>query len=71
MEAVIHESLRDVLDFHPGVLLNPRRSDDALVRDESAGALVEHREKRVEPPGDVVGIEDGDPCRFSRGRHRP
>ena len=57
--AVIHEALRDVLDLE-AVLFPRAELEDALVRDEAAGAAVEHGEKLLEALGDVVGVEDGD-----------
>ena len=55
MKAVIHQPLGHVLD---GDALELAQVEDALVRDQIAVALVEHREILLEPLGDVVGVED-------------
>ena len=55
----------------PAVRLTPARVEDALVRDAAALAPVEHREVRVQPLGDVVGVEDGDLARAREPVGRP
>src|SRR5690606_8175927 len=56
---VVHETLGGVVHLD-AVLLPTAQIDDALVRDEAGVAAVEHREKRLQALGDVVGVEDGD-----------
>ena len=68
MEAVIHQAFGDV--FH-GDALELAQVQDALVRDEIAVAAVEDGEIVLEPPGDVIRIEDGILRRLCQPRRRP
>ncbi len=58
VEAIVDEALGHVLDREAGAFLQPPEVDDAFMRHEAAGTLVEHREMRIEPPRHVVGVED-------------
>ena len=55
----------------PASFLSCRSVDDALVRDAAARALVEHGVVRLEPLGDVVGVEDRDLGGAREARRRP
>ena len=57
--AIIHEPLGHVLDLD-AVFLPRSEFEDALVRDQPARALVQHREECLEPPGHIIGVEDRD-----------
>ena len=59
VEPEVDQALGDVVGGHPGALRDRAQVEDALVRDESARAAVEHRVVRREPRRDVVGGEDG------------
>ena len=61
METVIHQSLGHILDRHA---LERAQIQDALMRHQPARPPVEHREVGMQPPGHVVGVEDGKPRRF-------
>ena len=60
VEAVVDQPLGDVVDADAGLLGQRPQVDDALVRDQAAGAGVEHGEVRFEPLGHVVRAEHGD-----------
>ena len=59
MKAVIHQAFCDIFYFHTRAF-PLAKIDDAFVRDQSAFAFEEHREKRIEPLRDVVCIQDRD-----------
>ena len=65
MEAVIDQPLGDVVDGDAATGLQRARVDDAFMRDTAADAAIEHREVRLQPIGDVIGVEDRD---FGRPR---
>ena len=60
MEAVVDQPLGDVVDGDAGAVLEGPRVEDALMRDPTLAALVEHVEGAFEPLGDVVGVQDRD-----------
>ena len=55
MESKIHQPLGDVFHRH---LLKLTQIQNALVRYAPIGALVQHWEMRVQPSGDIIGIQD-------------
>ncbi len=57
MEAVVDQTLGDVVHAHARGLRQRPQVDDALVRDQVARAGVEHRVVRLQALGDVVGTE--------------
>ena len=56
MNTEIHKALGDVLDIDPGTVFEGSDVDDTFVRDESAGALVEHWKMRFQAKRHIVGI---------------
>src|SRR5487761_2098738 len=58
VESVVDQPFRDVLDLDARCRLQRAQVEDAFVRDQPAGAAVEHRIMRRETLGDVVGRED-------------
>jgi len=47
--------------------------DDAFMGDAALGIAVQHRKMRIEPRGDVVGVEDrdfGSPCKAFAAHHQ-
>ena len=72
VKSVVHQTLGGVLDFE-AVSLPRTQVDDAFVGHKVLIAAVEHREKRLEAFGHVVGIEDGQTGGFGEtGRaHHP
>ena len=60
VEAVVDQALGDVVDGDAAGCLQRPRIDDAFMRDAAVRVPVEHREMRLQPAGDVVGVEDRD-----------
>src|SRR5262249_5750068 len=58
VEAVVHQSLGDVLDLDARGRLELAQIDDALMGHKAMAALVENREMRLEALGDVIGAEN-------------
>src|SRR5215211_6689192 len=63
MKSIVYQSLRDVFHFDTTRALHDARVDNALVRDHPMLALVQQREMLVEPPCDVIRVENRDFCR--------
>ena len=60
VEAIVHESLRDVFHIDARRRLVRPGVDDTLVRDQTLGAFVQDGIKSLEPARDIVGVEDRD-----------
>ncbi|EHK82903.1 putative metal-dependent RNase [Rhodococcus pyridinivorans AK37] len=58
VEAVVGQTLRDVVDRHPRRLRQRTQIEDALVGDHAGLPRVQHREVLVETTRDVVGRRD-------------
>ena len=71
VEAVVDEPLGDVVDGHARLRGDRADVDDALVRDETVRARVEHRVVRREAVRDVVRVEDRDLRRLEQPFARP
>ena len=58
VEAVVHQTLGDVLGGDADLALQRAQVEDALVRHAPVGAGVQHAEVRREARRDVVGVQD-------------
>src|SRR5574337_270482 len=60
VEAEVDQPLGDILGFDAGGVLERAQVEDALVCNQTVAARVQRGIVRREPPGDVVGVEQGD-----------
>ena len=66
MKAVVHKPLGNVQDLDSGAIPERAHVQNALVGHATALPSVERRIMRLQPPGDVIGIEDCDSGRLCK-----
>ncbi len=57
VKAVIHQPLRYIVDLDARALFQGAQVQDTFVGDESPRSLIQDRIIRIEPFGDIVGVE--------------
>src|SRR3546814_1756508 len=57
MEAIVDQPFGDIVDRHPGLILQRAQIDDALMRHAAVGAAIEHRIMILQTGGDIVGAQ--------------
>ena len=55
MEAVVHQSLGDVIDIDAGISLQWSQIEDAFMGNTARGTTEQHREVVIETVGQIIG----------------